>query len=259
MKRKLPSNEKLTELFKEYNDVEIARMYNVSSEAVCKRRNRLGIESIAGRNKHKLPLAQEFIELYKTHSQEEIATMYDCSVNSVATMAKRLGLRKNGQLPTGDEFKKLYFKHPRKELANMYGVDVTAVDYRAKQLGIYNDDRRPKLQGGIPSKCPEKETLLNLLEQYSIEEIAIMYNMTTTTVYRWFLAYKIRRTKLIAASKEEFIELYKHHTYAEIAEICGLSEDGVYWRVRKYGLTRKQYPLDRSSSEKIKQPWLSKK
>ena len=200
--------------------------------------------------KRKLPSNEVFVELYETHTLAEIAEMYGVAINSVAVMAKRLGLRKNGQLPTGDEFKKLYFKHPRKELANMYGVDVTAVDYRAKQLGIYNDDRRPKLQGGIPSKCPEKETLLNLLEQYSIEEIAIMYNMTTTTVYRWFLAYKIRRTKLIAASKEEFIELYKHHTYAEIAEICGLSEDGVYWRVRKYGLTRKQYPLDRSSSEK---------
>lgn len=192
--------------------------------------------------KRKLPSDEVLAELFKTHKPAEIAKMYNCAPISIYRDLKRLGLSSYGRLPTGEEFKELYFQYARKELAEMYGVDVVTVDYRAKQLGIYKDERHPKIQVGLKSKCPDKETLLNLLEQYSIEEIATMYDVATSTIYDWSLDYGIRRTKLIAASKEEFLELYKKHTYSEIAEICGISVDGVYWRIRKYGLNRENYP-----------------
>ena len=113
----------------------------------------------------KLPSDEEFIQLYNTMKSVDIAKQYDVSPSAVATMAKRLGLRKNGQLPTGDEFKELYFKYSRKELAEMFWVHGVTVDYRAKQLGIYRDGRHPEPPSGAPSKCPDKETLLNLLDK----------------------------------------------------------------------------------------------
>lgn len=193
--------------------------------------------------KRKLQISkEELISLSKTHTPAEIAEMCGCARGTVYNNLLRLGLSRYYRLPTGDEFKELYFKYPRKELAEMYGVHVVTVDYRAKKLGIYRDERQPKLQGGVQSKRPDKETLLNLLDKNSIEEIANMYEVSELNIYKWSLDYGIRRTKLIAASKEEFLELYKKHTYSEIAEICGISVDGVYWRIRKYGLNRENYP-----------------
>lgn len=192
--------------------------------------------------KRKLPSDKELVELYKTHTPAEIAEMYGCARGTVYNNLLRLGFSCYYKLPTGEEFKELYFKYSRKELAEMFGVHVVTVDYRAKQLGIYRDERHPEPPSGAPSKCPDKETLLNLLDKYSIEEIANMYDVPRARILKWSEKYGIYRNNLVAPTKEEFTELYKKHTIPELMKICGLSASGVQYRIRKYGLNRENYP-----------------
>lgn len=243
--------EELIKLSQAYTDAEIAKMYNVNEGTIIYYRNKWEILRMPRKRKGKMPSDEKLRELYKTHTPTEIAEMYGCARITVYNNLHRLGLSREYRLPTGEEFKELYFKYSRKELAEMYDVHVTTVDYRAKQLGIYRDERQPKSQGGTPSKCPDKETLLNLLDKYSIKEIANMYDVPSARILRWSEKYGIYRNNLVAPTKEEFTELYKEHSIPELMKICGLSRGGIEYRIRKYGLSRKQYPLSRSLPKEI--------
>lgn len=246
MSRKISlQKEQLIKLSQAYTDAEIAKMYNVSEGTIIYYRNKWEILRMPRKRKRKMPSDEKLRELYETCTPAEIAGMYGCARTTVYNNLLRLGLSRYYRLPTDNEFKELYFKYSRKELAAMYNVHVMTIDYRAKQLGIYRDEQHPKLQGGPPSKCPDKETLLNLLDKYSIKEIANMYDVSSARILEWSEKYGIYRNNLVAPTKEEFTELYKKHTIPELMKICGLSKSGIEHRMRKYGLSRKQYPLSR--------------
>lgn len=75
-KRKLPSDEKLIKLSKNYRNKEIAGMYNVTCSAVCRKFQRLGIEK---HNKYwsNTSEKEKFKKLLEILTDTEMAKLYD--------------------------------------------------------------------------------------------------------------------------------------------------------------------------------------
>lgn len=238
---KLPCDEVFAELCKKFTDPKIAAMYGVERSCVAKKRRQLGIEPLWAFRKgkgEKFPSDAVFAELYKTMKSADIAKMYGVTPPAVSIHAKQLGLRKNGKFPSDEEFTEMYKKHTIRELCDMYDVARESVMYKAKVLGLVGDPDHPRQTKPMPSA----EELKSLLPNHSVAEIAEMFNVSTTCVYKIARDAGLR-TKNVD-TREEFLELYKKHTYPEIAAIIGISESGVYYRARKFGLTREDYPLD---------------
>lgn len=91
------------------------------------------------------------------------------------------------------------------------------------------------------SKCPDIDTLRNLLSEYNYTQIGKMYNVSGNTVKKWAIRYNLLVEKKEKPSKELLEHLLNISTSALIAAEYGVSQGTVNWWAKQYGIERKHY------------------
>ena len=91
------------------------------------------------------------------------------------------------------------------------------------------------------SKCPDIETLRNLLSEYNYTQIGKMYNVSGNAVKKWALKYNLLEEKKEKPSKELLEHLLNVSTSNFIAAEYGVNQGTVNWWAKQYGIDRKHY------------------
>jgi transposase len=150
-----------------------------------------------------------------------------------------------------------YSNKPIADLASMYGVTKQAVSLWLKSYGI----KRRNVKVGEFKKInklpvPPKDDLL-YLKDLTLKDIAIIYNVSTGTVSRWyqecnikridFRSYNNRVFEKIEIPPKEDLEKLSDLTYVEIGEKYKVSVTAVWSWFNHYGMCRnggKGEPID---------------
>lgn len=91
------------------------------------------------------------------------------------------------------------------------------------------------------SKCPDIETLRNLLSEYNYTQIGKMYNVSGNAVKKWAIHYDLLLEKKEKPSKEELENLLRTYSTKQIAEMYNVHPGTVNWWAKNYNIERQKF------------------
>lgn len=144
-KKLTASKRQLTDLYKKYSAVEIAKLYEVTSGAVYAQMKRMGIPRKPQSEYQRVlvPIQKpKLAELYENLTIEEIALLYGVSQEWVRKLLRKYGIERRPATArrtfdiSKERLETLYADHSIREIAFMFGVGETVVFKRIKEFGI---------------------------------------------------------------------------------------------------------------------------
>ena len=91
------------------------------------------------------------------------------------------------------------------------------------------------------SKCPDIDTLRNLLSEYNYTQIGKMYNVSANAVKKWALKYDLLKEKKEKPSKEELENLLRAYSTKQVAEMYNVHHGTVNWWASNYNIERTKF------------------
>ena len=91
------------------------------------------------------------------------------------------------------------------------------------------------------SKCPDIDTLRNLLSEYNYTQIGKMYNVSANAVKKWALKYDLLKEKKEKPSKEELENLLRAYSTKQVAEMYNVHPGTVNWWASNYNIERTKF------------------
>lgn len=226
----IPSKEELSTKL-DWHLKDIASQYNVSLPTVSTWFKHYGLKKVShtGRNNSKPVPPKEELESLSHLSYAEIAPKYGVCITTVRKWYMDKPHTKSK--PSKETLESLLHLS-QKEVSALYGISKQAVSLWTKEYGI-----QFKKTAGLNRKLPipPKEEL----EQYKetpIKEVAEKYNVSISSVRKWFISHGIHKTYL-KPSKEE-LESLKHFTQKQIGEQLGIAQTYVSALFKKYNIER---------------------
>jgi Zinc-finger len=225
-------------------DAEIREKYGISRITLTRRKQAWGLTKVEEFIKPRLVLKdmtkEKLEELSKIYTDQEIADMYNVSKVTIQKRRKKWGIEATDHTIkakfTIDEYKYLSKKKglTDKEIAELWDISTSSLLKLKKEWGIVKPKKLPKPEElGLT-----REKMLELVPNYTDQEIAEMYGLYPTTITKYRKKLGIPHTLRLPRNRikpEQIKELLASgKTKGEIAEELGIHRTTLAYLIKEF-------------------------